>query len=459
MRRYFIFSGLFFLSMVVFPTIVIAEGGKGEFYVRSEGIPRLHAGEDYIYDDHGRVVLLRGVNVPCHHNNPCQFMPSDLDVIRGFGFNFIRLGVSWSYGEPREGEYDQDYIESVIDLAEDAGRRGIYVMPEVHQVGFCAPGSGIPQWVCKDPPKNKADFLDIAAEAYRFWDSSSLQEHLINYWAYLAERFQSLDNLFGYNIMNEPVSPECFIPGLFEKKLFPFYERCIDEIRRVNPEATVIVEPCVFDIMFPAKTRPLAHSNIVYSTHPYFFHLYTGKGKLVVAEKESPEGLSKKFRRHVREAELMSAPLLVGEFGGPEQYEFAEEWLDECFGLMDEYFLGFAIWVYSPGDWNWTIVDDDRKPRQFYWPHLHRPYPRYTSGRPVHLYYSYEEGKFSYRYKPLEKEFLPTEIYIPHEFMENSLVEVSGGRREYDEGEEVMCIFSDAGAGEVQVELSPEIRE
>ncbi len=446
-----------FLSWLVLAAVMISPGASAERRScagPSGGLPALHAGEDYIYDSCGRVALLRGANFPTHHKKPVHFTTEDLEVLKSFGFNFIRMGVSWAQAEPVEGEIDQAYIDSIVLLAREAGRRGIYVMPEVHQIGWCSPGSYIPQWVCEKHPRHGADFARIAVETNRFWSSEELQGKLIRFWVYLAGQFKDLDNLLGYNIMNEPIDPAFLIPGRFENKLFPFYEKVITAIRKVHPGVTIIVEPCVASIFFPTKARPLAHSDIVYSVHPYFFHAYTGKGKLVVVEKESPAGLARKIKRYVEEAEAMGAPLQIGEFGGPhEGYDFAGPWLDKSFELMDEYFLGYAIWVYETGGGHWAIVDPDRRPRPLYWPYLHRPYPRYTCGRPVRLHYVEEEKKFAYTYRASECSGAPTEIYVPKEFMDEFEVSVSGAKWKYDVKDEIMSVWNEAGADEVSISI------
>ena len=145
------------------------------------GLPRLHAGEKYIYDPYRRVVLLRGVNVPGYDDYPFPCGARDAAAIKSFGFNFIRLGVSWEYAEPEEGRYDRQYLEAVVKFIREAGKAGIYVMPEVHQIGWGAPNSGIPKWMLDKPPANHGDILGVAREAGRFWSERELQDKMLGF--------------------------------------------------------------------------------------------------------------------------------------------------------------------------------------------------------------------------------------------------------------------------------------
>lgn len=419
----------------------------------SARLPGLHAGENFIYDCYGRAVLLRGANVPGHNAEPFYFTEEDLAVLKSFGFNFIRLGISWEIAEPEEGKYNQDYIDSIVNFAREAGNYGIYVMPEVHQIGFGAKGSGIPEWMIEKPAKNMGDLLAVARETNRFWNSVELQEKFLRFWKYLAENFKGVPNIFGYNVMNEPAGTDCFFYGCFEKKLLPFYEKYISAIREIDPQMTIILEPCVFNLIFPARMTPFQESNLVYSTHPYFLHMYSGSGRLIVLEREPDEELKAKYQRQLFEAKEMKAPLLIGEFGLPDGQKFAEKWLKQSLALQDKYFLGSAVWVYDPAGQLWTIVDQNRNPKPIFWKLMHRPYPRFTAGVPQELFFSSSERKFLYRFQPDSKIQAPTEIYLPREMNSGSNLKVSAPNWKYDETEQLLRIWNEGAGKETTVQL------
>jgi endoglycosylceramidase len=417
----------------------------------SRNMPRLRSNGEFILDAYGRVTLLRGANVPAQYYKPFEFDSRNLEVLRSFGFNFIRLGLAWDKAEPEEGEYDMEYLRSIVEFARLAGDYGMYVTPEVHQVAWCSPGSGVPVWMCSEPAKNGLDFAAIFRETGRFWDDPELQDKLIRFWVMIVEQFKDLDNVMGYNPMNEPLDASMLVPGSFEKKLFSFYDRWIEAVREIDPDRPAVLEPCAANLLLPMKTPPFIHDNLVYAPHPYFLHGYTNKGKLVVIERESMYGLSRKYARNAREAGELGAPLLIGEFGGPPQYKFAERWLARSVELQDEYFTGFAVWVYNPPDDNWAIADEHGNPGALYWEVLRRPYPRHTAGEPVRLSYAYKDKRFTFVFKPDHDITAPTEIYLPRELADE--VTVSGGHWSYDNVSEVMCVRPRKDRQEIIVEI------
>jgi endoglycosylceramidase len=375
-----------------------------------------------------------------------KFGEADLDALDRFGFNFIRLGVSWDKAEPEEGSIDLAYIRSLVEFARLAGERGMYVMPEVHKYGWCAPGSDWPMWSCDPPVKDGSDFIPMLRNARRFWNSPELQDKLIEFWKILVVEFRDLDNVMGYNPMNEPLDISMLVPGVFDKKLFAFYEKWIVAVRELDPERPACLEPSTANMIVPFKPPPFHHDNLVYAPHPYYVH---GDG---FKEPETNRGLRKKYKRNAREARGLNAPLIAGEYGGDPDTKFARRWLLQSFDLQDRYFAGAAIWVYDASDTGWAIVDSRLEPRPFFQKALNRPYPRHTAGRPLELKYSVEERAFTYCYEPDHAVSAPTEVYLPRQLAEGA-VTVKGGTWSYDESSQIMLVRPRQGSREVVVEV------
>lgn len=432
------------LMAVVGVSFLGASAAGGVSRETDGGLPRLHSEGGFVVDELGRVVLLRGANVPSHCYKPMKFGESDLDALESFGFNFIRLGISWDKSEPEPGTYDLEYIRSLVEFARLAGERGMYVMPEVHKYGWCQPGSDWPQWSCSVPVRDGSDFVGMMRNARRFWNDPALQEKLIDFWRLLVVEFRGLDNVMGYNPMNEPLDLTMLVPGVFDKKLFAFYEKWIAAVRELDPLRPACLEPCTANMIVPLMAPPFEHDNLVWTPHPYYVH----GGDFVV--KESNRKLSKKYRRLDREARSLGAPLVVGEYGGDPDTEFARRWLIKSFELQDQYLAGAAIWVYDAADSGWAIVDSKGEPKPFFREALRRPYPRYTSGIPIELGYSVEEKASYYRFEPDASIDAPTEIYLPLELSQGS-IEVTGGRWSYDDARMVMKVWPLPGSSEVIV--------
>jgi len=412
-------------------------------------LSRLVSRDGFLFDGQGRVVLLRGANVPAHTHKPIIYGPADVAALKAYGFNFIRLGISWDKAEPVMGQYDMEYIRSIAAFAKLCGEAGIYVMPEVHKFGWCAPGSDVPTWACNPPVKDGSDFINMSTNANRFWNDPELQDRFIALWKLIVPEFRDLDCVMGYNPMNEPLAPTMFLPGYFDLKLFAFYDRWLAAIRPLDPLRPVVLEPCTANMFVPMLPPPgFHHDNLVYAPHPYYAHQQMGNR--LYHEPETSYGLEKKYFRNWLEARRLGGPLLVGEYGGDPGTRFARRWLKKTWRLMDRYFIGAAIWVYDKGDGGWAILDKAGEQKPFFRRHLRRPYPRATAGRPVELKVDTDRVTFVYRWKPDAAATAPTEIFVPREWMKKK-VTVKAGKWRYDDGAELLIVENPKNSEESSV--------
>lgn len=80
-------------------------------------------------------VHLRGVNIA--HTAKRTVIPwvqrKDIERLRNFGLNFIRLTVFWSAVELERGKYNKDYIEKIRDIIRLTDGLEIYVLVDLHQ--------------------------------------------------------------------------------------------------------------------------------------------------------------------------------------------------------------------------------------------------------------------------------------------------------------------------------------
>lgn len=130
----------------------------------------------HIKDEHGRAVLLRGVNlggstkVPVSPNGATHLKEHFYDYktasfvgrpfpageadehfsrLRHWGFNCLRFLVTWEAIEPAgPGQYDQAYLDYVQKMVAKAGEYGFYVFIDPHQDVWSrwTGGDGAPAW-------------------------------------------------------------------------------------------------------------------------------------------------------------------------------------------------------------------------------------------------------------------------------------------------------------------------
>jgi endoglycosylceramidase len=216
--------------------------------------------------------------LPEYQQSDAADSDNDLAQMRGLGFNFIRLPVSWSQLEPTPGTYSAAYIDRIAQVVQWAGQQGIYVLIDMHEDNYSrftpetAPVSvpplltptqeggghadGAPPWavMADGVPALSADgqgelnaFVETAFT--NFWLNAipknsagqplpqgaapgpGLQDHYIGAIAALAAHFKGNSTVVGYDIMNEPLPGLLAAPGVFDQGyLYPFYRRVIDAI-------------------------------------------------------------------------------------------------------------------------------------------------------------------------------------------------------------------------------------
>jgi endoglycosylceramidase len=293
---------------------------RGDAEVGSTGadqLPRLHAvrGErPGIFDEEGRQVVLRGVNLNglAHYaRNNSELDPTlpitdeTWDQIADEGFNVVRLLVSWSRLEPERGEVDAAYVDEIRAAVRAAAERGLYTVVDMHQDAWgpfvatpdgadCAEGrepangwDGAPEWATPSPEEfdscrgeggEAKPGSELVTEAWhRFYtEPDGVQSNLVDLWEHLATELASEPSIAGYDLLNEPGHgrDESSPDGLATE--FPllgeFYARAVEAIRRGEDTAGIDPRPIFFEHTV-AGNPPLAgfsdDPGLVFAPHVY----------------------------------------------------------------------------------------------------------------------------------------------------------------------------------------------
>jgi hypothetical protein len=424
-------------------------------------LPWLHiehpnGGQPYIADDRGRMVMLHGaiaqglidfysgadpsvVNPapyypidPAAYDDRCpenaSFMPSpplcqsDLVQMAAFGFNSLRLPLSWSLLEPERGKFSQQYVDRVAQVVGWARAVGIYVIIDMHQNAYSRfigrvsppplPGgktvelryfTGAPAWATITdgfPPETYVGHREVnpaGLEAFsNFWyDRSGIQDEYITAIATLAMRFKDDSTVVGYSPFNEPVPGWNLPPGFEDLLLFPFYRRVIDAITGVRDglpcwtgfympsicgyrdfgihdlhhlfflEAGLLREVTDFPthLGLPVSSYPNLVLSLHDYTHQYTFDAFAG---------QSPDtatypwgGYDQTYAFGEREARAIKAALFVSEFGFPPG-DVGDRVIANQLLEMEKHRIGFALWTWKEnGSGNWSMfkgADPNQRP-------------------------------------------------------------------------------------------------
>ena len=199
--------------------------------------------ETRFIDSEGRQRIFNGMNlcdkgyhVPGNERKTYD-VPFDENLISklsGYGFNIVRLGLTWDAVEPQPNQYDEKYLDKIQKVADLCEKYGIYFFLDMHQDLYGGtvdtPADGAPAWAClTDGAKFKPTRI-VWAEGYfwgkaihncfdNFWADKEyngvpLQTYFCNMWKHVAERFKDHPALFGFDILNEP------FPGSDGGKIF-----------------------------------------------------------------------------------------------------------------------------------------------------------------------------------------------------------------------------------------------
>jgi hypothetical protein len=112
-----------------------------------------------IHDSLGRERIFHGLNVvvkdaPWHPQtdalfSPQSFMDVDIELLKAWGMNVVRLGIMWPGVEPSRGHINYTYLQIMRSTVSKLHSAGIYTLLEFHQdlyaPQFC--GEGVHSWI------------------------------------------------------------------------------------------------------------------------------------------------------------------------------------------------------------------------------------------------------------------------------------------------------------------------
>lgn len=438
----------------------------------------LKLGRNGFEDSHGRLVFFRGINIASNAKLP-PFIPFEdpkwLDLLAQWGFNMARLTLMWEAIEPRAGQYDQAYLDKIARLVDEASKRGIYVLLDMHQDLYSrwVGGDGAPDWAFPsdvDPHNNSAtegfeggmwgmaysQSDEIRRCFTNFFTSPDLREHYRKAWQEVARRVKGNPYILGYDIMNEPSNGDILnLTGEFENDyLKPFYQEMILAIRDVHPGAVGFVEPNMYDT-YLSNLTPFEIDGLVFAPHLYDALSVSFRFNMILEDVVLGELLQKLREK----AEELGLPLFVGEFGDTWKKPDRNSPVDNAHCVLEEGFTNCAYWDYSVKDvdaWNeedFSIIDQNGKPRGL---EVNvRPYVRRLKGIPIQQSFSSSEKVYTAEFSGGPSEdatviFVPASIHYPKGFE----VEVSDGRKEYHKDQSELWYFPESD-GDHWIEITP----
>lgn len=395
----------------------------------------------FITDEQGRALVLHGVNAnAAAKGDPlgvgAKTKEEILRLSRDWGFNVARYLIFWAAFEPEPGFYDDAYLERVAERLDWCEEAGLHVILDMHQdcyscqfPGFHSEGcvNGAPAWAIEDdglPAEYQNPWQltclqpGVLAAYDNFWDDyegpyGHLQEHFVQAWVRVAERFRDHPAVLGYDLYNEPFIGTKNLFRFEAEILTPFYERLIERIRAVDQDSWIFFEPITLGVntaLFPSglgvvKDFREGDKRLVYFPHIYTLDLDFGEGYI-----GNPIFINQWEEHRIRELEDQSAPLLIGEWGFDETKPGSMDYFSEVVAMADRITSGWTYWAYEPGTWGLTDQDGNESLKVNV---LVRAYPQRIAGEPESWSWDRDAKVFSLVFTQKAGVSGPTEIYVP----------------------------------------------
>ena len=229
-------------------------------------------------------------------------------------------------------------LDRIVKFLDEAHARGIKVILAGHNVGGgCAAALG-------DPPSWQGDG--------RMFHDKRFADLFVWYWQQVATRLAGrAADIYGYDLLNEG---HHLSPAIEGGDLVELMERTARAIRKIDPDATIIVESMYGDPGWFRSLSAIDLDNVIYSVHCYYPHDFTHQG---IYETNAPvckwpdetRGWNRDFiRRHLQpvvdfQREHIGTRILVGEFSAVAWAEGADQYLRDSIAVFEE--LGFD-WIY-----------------------------------------------------------------------------------------------------------------
>ena len=397
----------------------------------------------------------------------------DADQMRGFGFNLLRLPISWSALEPEPGQYDRRYLDRIAAIVTVCERRGILVVIDFHQDAFSKEigQDGAPRWVLDlllgpggypylGGPLTDLDarrFAPATVAAFRdfFADAHDVQDRYAAAVSAVAMRFRRSRGVLGYEIMNEPFA---LVAGGTQAQLDAFHVRVATAIRRVDRRHLVIFEPDT--IRNATNQAPVPAAPFPVPGGMYAPHIYTGVFDTTDFSSGDPALLAPSMERAAVEAAAWGTPLLVGEYGIDPASPVANRWITAELDLQDRLRAHSTFWLWEEiSSGHWGLYDGesaDGGERVGRTHALSRVYARAVPGTVVE--HAFDDAANTLRLRYQARGNAPLELFVPPRRYPDGFVLRCDGRplalpRSATSG--VVQVRCGRGSGERLVEVDP----
>ena len=331
----------------------------------------------WIVDEDGNSVLLRGADYMGMEFGWFYHSEEDFFRMKSWGFNVVRLPIAWSYIEPREGYYDDNYLAILDRVISWCRKYGLYIILDMHQWNWAPKfdGNGLPDWAVEQ-------YSDQDQAKVGFFRNETIQDQFFNMWRYVANRYKNESTIFAYDIFNEPnVDYRLMSKESFLERLYNFYQSAVDHIREVDIRHAVMIEPPWGGGI--TDWSMIYDTNLVLSTHLYTEGTWDG----ATGYDGNSSELEADFLVGYNFSLIWNLPLVIGEFGVGSAATKAHEWTRDFMNIFDKYMVSACWWSYWRDDDSMGLLTSNGEEKENLLSALVRIYPCRFNYAPSRLSY------------------------------------------------------------------------
>lgn len=398
----------------------------------------------YMRDIPGRTIIYHGANISNYSKHSGPPLPStgigvagltwhgekEASDLESWGFNIVRYTVFWEAIEPIRGQYDNAYIDSVIEKIRLLGNHGVDVIVDIHQDLFAQRyhGDGFPEWAVRDDGK-KFEFQESWAMNYfqpavracfdNFWSNKDgLLDANVAMIEHVLLKVKEIPNVIGIDVINEPW-PKGFFLKFERKELTHYYEKLMEMwLKHNNGYPHLMFEPWMSTSAgYPTNLRVnnwkgTHFCGLVYMPHYYDFFCEQRKPYRWFNRQVMKRGMNIRSS----EAEEFESPMLYGEFGFPLAVKNCKKAYQNFLDLADKHTVGWCHWAYDKNIHSeYGLITEGGKPTE-YLGLLVRIYPQRIGG--TNAKYSFKKDVFKMTWDYKDSDWIspinnPTEVYVP----------------------------------------------
>jgi endoglycosylceramidase len=343
-----------------------------------------------LIDSSARPLYLRSINVhesaKYHQDHIIPLTPEEVSILRGSGFNSIRLLTHWEAVMPEAGRVDRDYLAVFAAEVQKLTDAGFLVVVDMHQDVWGQPfGNGAPDWACPDELKQGyqpvspwwMNYFEPQVEACfdLFWSDESLQDEFAAAWKEVVTLVCDNPDVVGFDLLNEPWPGSALSDSAFDDKvLYRFYRRIMDAIEEVCPGKVFFLEPSRgydFGLIEPIEIDAADRQRVVLAPHFYPIAVHEPGREYDGDAAALEEGWLDLYQTYLDRG----VPLWFGEFGGLTENPGFDLYLEHITSIFCEHFAGSALWAFSYSDEGFSFLDSGGRRKAVFDPVCSIPFP------------------------------------------------------------------------------------